>query len=111
MERKFIVVCDVLTDEVLFAYREYWDGRATAGIRFGQDGRLELKRLEPGERLEGPTFRLPRDIAQLLGDGLKAAGMVTPDAKPVDETPAIKAHLLDAQVMRDRLMTLIEKKV
>jgi hypothetical protein len=111
VERKFVVFYDPVTDEVMFAYREYYDGRATASVGFDPNGRLQLKRLEPGEHGGGATFRLPIDIARLLGDGLKAAGMVTPDPKPVDETPAIKAHLQDTQVIRDRLLTLFEKKV
>lgn len=110
MERKFIVFYDLVSDDILFAYREYWDGHVTAGLKFTNEGRLELKRLEQGERTE-PLFRLPADIAKLLGDSLKAAGFVTPDPKPLDDTPAIKAHLYDAQTVRDRLLTLFEQTV
>ena len=52
---------------------------------------------------------LPPDVWRMIGGALRDADLV-PARGAVDEPPAVRQHLADAIAVRDRLLSLIERR-
>lgn len=84
----------------LYIWAKDADGRRVQVIIRGQDAMQEV-RADEGKPAKEPSLTLPWDLLQAL----RAA--VVPD---VNAGEAVSAHLRDAIAVRDRLLTLVERK-
>lgn len=109
-DHQFYIVRDYACDELMFYYRDMRHGQRVAGEGFTDEGVMKCRVLESGEASRQPLFRLPSELGKLLGEAMKAEGLTPLDVRPVDDSPALKAHLVDAVAVRDRLLTLVERK-
>lgn len=88
-------------DEVEIAFVERLGKYVSWADGIGDDGRLTWKRSDEGTDTAKPLLTLHRDV---LTDLAKALGAYVP------ESDATVAALKDTQVVRDRLLTLVEKQ-
>lgn len=82
---------------------------ASLGHLFAPNERGELERQPRDAFPAKPVFRCPGEVLRAFGAALYEAGFV-PKPQAVTEEPALRAHLADAIVVRDRLLVLAERK-
>jgi hypothetical protein len=70
-----------------------------------EDGRVRYE--PPTDANMKPTFRFSQDEAEALAKWFQTQGL-TP--KPADDLTPLKAHIADTIAVRDRLLTIVERK-
>lgn len=105
---------DVVTAEFIVGFRDGHGDYPTHGGKVTPAGYIEYAPVnfrELGNVDAKVTLRLSLDEAKALCELLVKHGFEPPKPPVIDDLPPTKAHLADAVAVRDRVISMLERKL